>query len=463
MKKLCALVCFGCLCVTLLGAQQLENSVKEAVNGLATKLRRQYEVTIGPMTREQLGVSVPFSRRLHNLVNYYAVKNHSDYFKIVNVAATRSGPKRLDEPQRGIITGTFEKRGDKIEGFLFLDFSDGTRAGTEKFVFPFSEITEDISIEPENIAIVEKQEQIFTKIDTGAAIKGINIQAFFNAESMTYLHGDELQMTVSADKDCYFKIIHIDVDNKIKMIYPKKGDNNFLRANTSRAVFDNPNSRQILCEPYGAETLVLVASPVQFPNIEREYNEPWKAATEETIAAAIAGTGQARYPISIIKPHEQYEYAKPDMTELYRSIRDDTVRQGGYFSGNATSGFYIVNNIRGSYRAPSGKPDTVQFATYYLDAYTAESYRGARTRGSAFNFSFAKPQNLNAAVQTVRSSIMEKGGTFTGNEQEGNFKASGIAGQYKVTDLVSVTISEKPFVIPNSLIVNEVKNFFGVR
>jgi hypothetical protein len=249
------------------------------------------------------------------------------------------------------------------------------------------------------------------------------------------------------------------------MIFPTRNDNNnFLRANASRTVFDNQNSRRILCEPYGAETLVVVASPVQFPNIEREYSEPWRAATEEMITAAIAGAGQARYPITILKPHEEYEFAKPDdMTALYQSIRDDAVRQGGYFSGNEASGVYIIGNVRGSYRVPSGRQDTIQFASYFLDAYTADSYRGERVRGSAHTFFFARPQNIAQAVQAVRGSILEKGGTFNGNEQQGSFRASGIAGQYQVTDVVNVTISEKPFVIPNSLIENEVRNYFGVR
>jgi len=248
------------------------------------------------------------------------------------------------------------------------------------------------------------------------------------------------------------------------MIYPaNKNDDNRLRANVSRNVFTDTD-RYVLYGPYGAETLVVVASPVQFPNIEQEYNQPWKPATETEIKKAIAGAGEARYPITIIKPHEEYEYAKPEnMTATFQAIRDDAIRQGGYFEGNATSGFYIINNVRGSYRVPSDKPDIIQFASYFLDAYTADSYRGARKRGTPFNFSFAKPQDISQAIQTVQTGIKNKGGIFSGDEQQGSFKANGIAGQYKVSDKVNVTISEKPFVVPNSLIENEVKNYFGAR
>jgi len=70
---------------------------------------------------------------------------------------------------------------------------------------------------------------------------------------------------------------------------------------------------------------------------------------------------------------------------------------------------------------------------------------------------------MDQAVQAVRSGITAKGGTFEGNEQQGNFKASGITGRYSVADRVSVSISEKPALIPNSLIEKEVRSYFVGR
>jgi hypothetical protein len=84
-----------------------------------------------------------------------------------------------------------------------------------------------------------------------------------------------------------------------------------------------------------------------------------------------------------------------------------------------------------------------------------------RTRGANFNFSFEKPENITQTIQMVRNGIEGKGGKFTGNEQRGNFQANGIAGQYRVSEKVNVTITEKPFLIPNSLIEREIKNYFG--
>ena len=433
--------------------EALEAGIKRAVDALADNIQTRTETVIGTFTMTGTDIPSELSVYLMEKVTHYAKNNQERKYRVMESSAE----------QTAVLAGFFTKRNDRVNVTFELATPNRDRDGS--YIFSISaallENTMKIAVEPEKVPDI---------IIPAPQTETIHIEARFNSNTRAYMHRDELKMTVTADKDCYFKIIHIDVNNKIKMIYPRNAnDNNFIRANESRAVFGSQNNRQILTDPYGAETLVVVASPVQFPGIEREYGEPWKAATEETVTAAIAGAGQTSYPITILKPHEEYEYAKPEnMTELYQAIRDDAVRQGGYFEGNATSGFYIINNIRGSYRVLAGlpagdRPDTIQFTTYFLDAYTADSYRGNRTRGTSFNFSFARPQNITQAVQSVRGSILENGGTFAGNEQQGNFRASGITGQYQVTDVIKVTISEKPFVVPNSLIENEVKKYFGVR
>jgi len=300
---------------------------------------------------------------------------------------------------------------------------------------------------------------------------------------MTYFHRDELQITVMADRDCYFKIIHIDANNQMKMIYPNSSDrNNRLLANVPRTIFETAS--YMLYEPYGAEVILVVSSSRQFENIEREYIAPWIPATANSVRTAVrgerggelesqsvpitfSGEGEARYDIYIQPPHDEYTYGRPEnMRETYQSMRDDVQRQGGTFTGNDTnytSAYYILNGVRGSYRIPRDAPDTIQFVFYYLDNYTRGPNAGVRTRGAGFSFSFERPANLTQTIRTVRTRIESIGGTFTGNEQQGNFRANGITGQYRVSDRVNVTITEKPFVIPNSLIEREVRSYFGGR
>jgi len=308
--------------------------------------------------------------------------------------------------------------------------------------------------------------------------QGINIQALFDKENMTYFHRDQLNITVTADKDCYFKIIHIDADNQMKMIYPNSYDkNNELKADMPRVIFETAS--YFLYAPYGEETLLLAASAEQFEKIEQEYIAPWIPATDEAVRAAVrgrrggeleqriiqaaqTGEGAASYTITILKPNEEYEYGRPEnMAATVQAMRSDALKQGGTFEGNETSGYSVVNNVRVSYRVPSNAPDTVQFAFYNLENVSGGKSAKRQTRGSNYNFSFEKPENIAQTIQMVRNGIEGKGGTFTGNEQQGSFKARGISGQYRISKLVNVTITDKPFLIPNSLIEREVKNYFG--
>lgn len=220
-------------------------------------------------------------------------------------------------------------------------------------------------------------------ISTAVHAGDIQIEAVFNSEDGMYMHRDELKMMVKADSDCYFKVIHIDANSRMKTIYPNTSDrNNYLKANESRQIFET--AQYLLYEPYGEEKIILAASIEQFPNIELEYIEPWKIATMENIAAAtspgksrggdleIIGGGTILYSINIIKPNEEYEYSRPEnMTKTYNSMRNDIIRQGGSFVGNETSGYYTVNNIRNSYRIPREAPDKVRVAVYYPDNYEA--------------------------------------------------------------------------------------------
>jgi len=429
-------------------AEAMDAGIKRAVDALASGLQAPTETRIGNFYLSEANASSGLSRYLYEHIRHYAA-NNSKYSITEN-----------QTNEAASITGFFTRRNDRVEVTIELKLPKGL-AGSQRFSLSAAELARmQIAIEPENLPKITELNRNMNNLTPSSQI---NIQAQFNSGSRTYFHVDELKMTLVSDRSCYFKVYHINVNNEIKLVYPTRRDaDNTLRANVSRTLFNNPNSSYLLYGPYGTETILVVASNTQFRNIENEKNMPWTAVTEEILKEAAAGDGKSQYSITIIKPHEEYEFKKPqDMTQMYQEIRKDVENRGGVFvEGNAKSGIYRIGNIRGSYLVDN---DTIQFATYFLGNFTGGSNTAFMTRGSGYNFSFAKPQNISQAVQTVRSGILSKGGTFTGDEQQGNFKASGIAGQYRVSDMVNVTISEKPFIVPNSLIENEVKNFFGVK
>jgi len=485
MKKIVLALCFVVISTTSLMAQNVINDeVKKAMKELSSVVFRQINVSINEITMAGTkDMTSEFSVYLYPIIEHHAITNSNSMFNVVNVPRSR-GLKTTDGQSTGVISGTYNTRGNTVEVYLNLNI-DGSLKSSYRFTIPISELdgistlpanykTKEEAIKQDNaIAIItgtanqtnqtnsEKQQPVSTPTASPTA-QNINIQAWFDSKqgNRNYMHREPLEITVMADKDCYFKIIHVDANNQIKMIYPTKNKKNFLSANKNFRVFDE-NDKYMFYGPYGEERIFIVASLVQFTGIEQEYNQPWKAATDDMIKKAIAGDGIDSKTINILKPHEEYEYIKPqNMTATYQAIRDNAEKQGGKFQGNAESGFYEIDNVRGSYRVIG---DKIQFAYYSIYTYNGNTYSETRMRGQPYNFSFAKPQNISEAVQTVQTGIKNKGGTFTGDEQQGNFKASGIAGQYKITEVVNVTISEKPIVIPNSLIENEVKNFFGVR
>ena len=76
------------------------------------------------------------------------------------------------------------------------------------------------------------------------------------------------------------------------------------------------------------------------------------------------------------------------------------------------------------------------------------------------SFSIELPRDITAAIQTIRAGIERRGGSFHGDEYEGNFKYSGVMGNYVVGEKVVFNIYEKPFLLPNILIERAIRNYF---
>jgi hypothetical protein len=262
----------------------------------------------------------------------------------------------------------------------------------------------------------------------------------------------------------------------MQLIYPNREDrNNRLRANSPRTIPDNTSF--VLHAPFGEETILAVFSDAQFENLEREMQRPVPVSREAIQrAASLRGMSvqssapsgssgrivSSRFNYTILPAsfiEETFSYKKPaDVSLALRSLRNEILSQGGEFSGNDREGWYSSGGQSGSYRVDA---DTVTVVIRRPPNQTAAPV--TRGTGGPFSFSFDKPPNVSGAVTAVKTAIERKGGIFSGDISAGNFKASGIAGNYRVQDRVSVTIQEKPFVIPNQLIEREVKNYFGMK
>ena len=81
-------------------------------------------------------------------------------------------------------------------------------------------------------------------------------------------------------------------------------------------------------------------------------------------------------------------------------------------------------------------------------------------------FSFDLP-DADAALEKASTSVQAAGGTFTGDTLAGTFSGKTPVGQvkgsYRVAGrVVTVTITDKPFVLSKALVESKVRSFFGV-
>lgn len=477
MKKGLLFPCLVFIGITFLPAQQIDNEVRDAVNKLASRLNVLLEVNIGSITLDNTETPSEFSRLLAGKVNHYATNN--DIFRVI--AKSRGIPStRPSGPPKGTISGNFTVNGDKVTVTLELVLdSSGVRIGSQQFTLSLAELKKaGYEILPENINTpqeAKEQEKIFTPLAPVVSNASANtanaliIRAWPNSDTNTYIGGDELKISLESNQDCYFKVYHVDIDKKMQMIYPNAQNmNNFMKANTVRTIPEG-GIRYNIESPFGQDTIMVVASKQQFHNIEAEYSQI-RAATRDVVLNVGRGLGvqntQTAQPMETVTVSfnftslpdtyydEIYSYKKPEnMAETVQSLKAEVIRQTGTFNGNEREGTFTVAGITGNY--------TVTGDQFIVRQRNTGNSLPQRSRGAGFSFSIDKPKNISQAVQAVRSGILGKGGTFEGNEQQGNFRVSGITGQYSVADNVSVNINEKPTIIPKSMIEKEVRSYFA--
>lgn len=452
----------------LLAAEDYDGKIKTAVNALAERLTSPIEVSIGDIFIEGTQTSSGLSRFLIN-----RIKAHAPDTGKFNVTVRSRGIDRVTVgPQKGIITGEFMLTGDTVYVTLRLvSESDGRILRPSNFTLSAADLKKDgVEIMPAGVdpdKLIEEDKIIIPPTPPANAFK---IEAWPDSDTHTYMVGDSMRINLLSSRDCYVKVYHIDVNRKMQLLFPNRSErDNLLRANTPTIIPKGMVSI-IVEKPLGRESIWVMASTVQFPNLESEFIEI-RNLSSDTVNN-VRGTRGARleynpasgdvlnaetlFSITILEAANSdasYSYRKPaNMAETVQAMRSEITGQGGTFSGNEREGTFSTSGTAGSYRVTG---DTVTVNLRYTDNQIVR-----QTRGMGFNFSIEKPRNISQAVQSVRSGIENKGGTFSGNEQQGTFQASGITGQYNVGDRVTVSISEKPVLIPNALIEREVKNYF---
>jgi hypothetical protein len=73
-----------------------------------------------------------------------------------------------------------------------------------------------------------------------------------------YYDGEYMTMSIYSAQNCYFRIVHVDVNGTAQVIYPAdRRDNNFIPAGETRRIPDNTRFR--MGAPYGEEYILVAA------------------------------------------------------------------------------------------------------------------------------------------------------------------------------------------------------------
>ncbi len=77
------------------------------------------------------------------------------------------------------------------------------------------------------------------------------------------------------------------------------------------------------------------------------------------------------------------------------------------------------------------------------------------------SFSFKITLTPEQAVERAREGAKRQGADFQGDAKRGTFSAMGVAGDYTITgDVIEVTITERPFFAPLSIVESKIKSLF---
>ena len=407
------------------------------------------------------------------------IKIHASNAAEFKVVERRRGAIRL-LPLKGIITGEFVQRGKTVHVTLRVVSDPDERVLVSRdFTISAAELKkEGYDILPPNIKTVKeikKKEDMFIPPAAPPDAALLKIEAWPNSVSNTYFAGDQVAINLLAARNCYVKVYRIDAQNKMQLLFPNQlNRDNFLKANTISSVPKYPVSVIAAKKPLGMEHIFVQVSTEQFPNLEKEFTEIKNASrntineTRDGSLAGLAGGASSGKKIMTVETHfsitildaanfsESYSYPKPEnIAEALNSVRGEIINQGGGFDGNEREGSFRTNEIAGSY---SVSRNTVML--YLRELPRTDVPRVMSVPMTGHVFSINKPQNVPQAIQTVKRRIERRGGFFNGNEEEGMFKASGISGRYSVSNQVTVSITDKPKVIPYALIEYEIKKYF---
>jgi hypothetical protein len=166
---------------------------------------------------------------------------------------------------QAVVLGNFSPVDQDAEVLLQLVSTGENRVvlGSAGFVIPAGELERrKLSLLPERDTGVISQAEFEAKQQAVDPYAGRNNRFIFTVSpddlDGVYYDGEYMTMRIYSERDCYFRIVHVDVNGTAQVIYPTNyRDNNFIRAGESRRIPDNTRFR--MGAPVGEEYILVAA------------------------------------------------------------------------------------------------------------------------------------------------------------------------------------------------------------
>jgi hypothetical protein len=193
-----------------------------------------------------------------------ATENESADFAVASRGLTVETPVANSSIQ-AVVTGTYSPLDNGAEVSLQLISTVGNKPvlASQRFVIPATELERrKLSLLPEKNGAAIAKAEFDAKQKAVDPYAGKNNRWNFTVTPDVldgiYYDGDYMSMRIYSERDCYFRIIHVDVNGSTQVIYPlAAADNNRIRAGETRRIPDN--TRFKMGSPFGEEMILVAA------------------------------------------------------------------------------------------------------------------------------------------------------------------------------------------------------------
>jgi len=251
-----------------------DDELERAVSAMAKAVNQKTVIAVGRISYADTQTVTSFSAWVKNGIIAGAQKQR-DKFQVATDSesadfAVSSRGLTVETPVvntsiQAVVTGSYSPLDNGAEVSLQLVSASGNKAvlSSAKFVIPASELERrrlSLLTVRDNAAITKAE--FDRKQQAVVSYSGGNNKWAFTVTPDVldgiYYNGDLMSMLIYSARDCYFRIIHIDVNGNTQVIYPTSpNDNNFIRAGQTRRIPDNTRFR--MGPPYGEEIILAAA------------------------------------------------------------------------------------------------------------------------------------------------------------------------------------------------------------